>query len=71
MIKLLRQFTLFNISVNVNDEFLQAVEADDNWNFKFNQKKYGTVKAKVVWDKIVENMMNSAEPGMVKWTNFS
>ncbi len=60
----------FNISVAINDEFIQAVETDSNWTFKFNQKEYGTIKAKSIWDKIVDNMINSAEPGLINWTNF-
>jgi len=64
------KITHFNISVAINDEFIQAVETDSNWTFKFNQKDYHTVKAKVIWDKIVENMINSAEPGLINWTNF-
>jgi len=60
----------FNISVAVNDDFLQAVETDSDWTFKFNQKKYHTVKARHIWDKIVDNMINSAEPGLINWTNF-
>lgn len=60
----------FNISVAINDEFIQAVETDSNWTFRFNQKEYGTIKAKVIWDKIVANMIKSAEPGLINWTNF-
>ena len=60
----------FNISVAINDEFIQAVETDSNWTFKFNQKEYGTIKAKIIWKKIVDNMIKSAEPGLINWTNF-
>lgn len=61
----------FNISVTVNEEFLESVESGDNWEFKFKQKSYGKVKAKDIWDKIVTNMVNCAEPGLINWTNFS
>jgi ribonucleoside-diphosphate reductase alpha chain len=60
----------FNISVSVNEEFLEAVETDDDWTFKFKQKEYGTVKARAIWDKIVKNMVDCAEPGLLNWSNF-
>ena len=60
----------FNISVSVTDDFLLAVEGDDTWTFKFKQKEYGTVKAKDLWAKIISNMVNCAEPGLINWSNF-
>jgi len=61
----------FNISVSVNDDFLLAVEADDYWTFKFKQKEYGKVKAIDIWKKIVTNMVDCAEPGLINWSNFA
>ncbi len=60
----------FNISVSVNEDFLEKVEANDDWSFTFKQKKYGTVKARHIWDKMVNNMVACAEPGLINWTNF-
>jgi len=60
----------FNISVAVTENFLLAVEADEPWTFKFKQKEYATVKARDLWNKIVKNMVQCAEPGLINWTNF-
>jgi ribonucleotide reductase alpha subunit len=57
----------FNISVAVTEEFLEAVEADREWQFKFAQQDYGTIRARVIWDKIIENMVSCAEPGLLNW----
>ena len=61
----------FNISVMINNDFLEKVETDGEWSFKFKQKKYGTVKARDIWNKIVKNMVECAEPGLINWTNFA
>jgi len=63
--------THFNISVMVNNEFLERVEGDKDWTFKFKQKSYGTVKARDIWDKIVTNMVKCAEPGLINWSTFA
>jgi len=61
----------FNISVMVNNEFIERVEGNKNWTFKFKQKSYGTVKARDIWNKMVENMTECGEPGLINWTNFA
>ena len=61
----------YNISVAVNDEFLEAVESDDYWEFRFAQQSYGKLRAREIWDKIIENMVNCAEPGLVNWNNMA
>lgn len=66
-----KRISSFNISVAVNHEFLEAVEANKDWTFKFKQKSYSSVKARDIWNKIVSNMVVCAEPGLINWTNFS
>jgi len=61
----------FNISVAVNSEFLEAVESNGDWEFKFKQKSYGVVKARMIWDKILNNMVNCAEPGLLNSDKFT
>jgi len=60
----------FNISIGVTDEFLQAVEADQDWEFSFQQKTYGKMKARKIWQKILKNMIVSAEPGLINFSNL-
>lgn len=60
----------FNISVMVDEDFIQAVEADEDWTFKFKQKDFGKIRAREIWDLIVNNMINKAEPGLLNKTNL-
>ena len=61
----------YNISVAVTEEFLEAVETDSEWEFKFAQQAYGSVPAREIWNKIIENMITSAEPGLLNWDNLT
>ncbi len=60
----------FNISVQVNSEFIEAVELNKDWEFKFKQKIHGSMPARQIWDKIIYNMVNCGEPGLLNMTNF-
>ncbi len=55
-----------NNSVSIKDEFLRAVEADEDWNL--TARKDGsvvkTVRAQDLWDKIGNAAWQSADPGL-------
>ena len=65
-----RRLSAFNISVSVTNDFIEAVEVDRDWEFRFKQQRYRSVKARDIWNKIVANMIKWAEPGLINWTNF-
>ena len=58
-------FRQFNFSVGVTDKFMQALELDQEWPLHFGGQVYRTVSAKYLWDKIIRNAYNSAEPGVI------
>ena len=60
----------YNISVAVSEDFLAAVESNIDWEFKFAQKTYGKIKARKIWNKIIDNMVKCAEPGLLNWDNL-
>ena len=64
------ELNCFNISVGVVEEFLEAVEADENWDLKWKTKVWETVKARDIWNLILENMVTCAEPGLINWDNL-
>lgn len=61
-----------NISVRIDDEFMKAVVAKENYIQKYpihsqNPKFEKEVKATELWDKIIHNAWKSAEPGILFW----
>jgi ribonucleoside-diphosphate reductase alpha chain len=57
--------TQFNISVGVTDKFMKAVQENDNFDLVFKGQVYRTVKARALWDKILRNTWDWAEPGVL------
>ena len=55
----------FNISVMIDDEFINAVKNDKEYNLHFNGKTYKTIRAKELFDKIVDGIMQNGEPGIL------
>jgi ribonucleotide reductase alpha subunit len=78
-----------NVSVGITDDFMQAVENDEDWSLKFPEttyekydpewdgdietwqakgypiKTYKVVKARELWQKIIDSAWASAEPGLL------
>ena len=56
---------MFNLSVLVTDPFMDAVKADGAWDLVFGGKIYHTVQARDLWNKIMRNTFDFAEPGVI------
>ena len=56
---------MFNLSVLVTDDFMQAVDAGGNWKLQFDGKVYKTVSARALWDRIMRATYEYAEPGVI------
>ena len=56
---------MFNMSVLVTDDFMEAVKADGSWELTFGDKVYQTVNARDLWNKIMQNTYDQAEPGVI------
>ncbi|PIR67103.1 MAG: ribonucleoside-diphosphate reductase, adenosylcobalamin-dependent [Parcubacteria group bacterium CG10_big_fil_rev_8_21_14_0_10_36_14] len=53
-----------NLSVCISDSFMKAVKADTDWDLKWKERTYRTVRAKAIWDMICESAWASGEPGV-------
>ena len=61
-----------NVSVKIDDEFMQAATEDKEYvqQFPIDSKEpmvKKTISAKALWEKIVHNAWKSAEPGVLFW----
>jgi len=70
----LTKVTGANISVKLSDKFLKAVEEDteyeQRWPIEGEAKMIRMVKAKEVWNMIVDSATKTAEPGLIMWDNM-
>jgi ribonucleoside-diphosphate reductase alpha chain len=69
----LGQVTGANVSVKLTDDFMQAVEDDGMFDltYEFDSSEYEpirrTVRARDIWDAIIKNATEHAEPGLLMW----
>ena len=68
----LQKVTGANISIRLSDEFMKAVENNAEYTHKWpidseTPKFSKTVKAKELWNTIIECAHNTAEPGLIFW----
>tara|TARA_R110002096_G_scaffold28480_4_gene86288 strand:- start:1863 stop:4124 length:2262 start_codon:yes stop_codon:yes gene_type:complete len=56
---------MFNLSVLVTDPFMDAVKADGSWDLMFGDRIYRTVQARDLWNRIMRNTFDFAEPGVI------
>lgn len=63
------ELTYANVSVRSKrtKDFIKAVKSDDDWELGWKGKYKRTVKARDLWNTIVKNAYNSAEPGFLNW----
>ena len=59
------RLTMFNLSVLVTDPFMDAVKKDADWDLTFNGTVYKTLKARALWDRIMQATYDYAEPGVI------
>ena len=55
----------FNISVGVTDQFMECVQQGKIYSLKFNGQTYRTINARALWDEIMRNNWEWAEPGIL------
>ncbi len=59
------RLTNFNMSVLVTDDFMHAVERDEEWPLTFQGKVWRRVSARELWDAIMRSTHDHAEPGVI------
>jgi len=71
-----KSLKMFNLSVAITNEFIEAVKEDKKWDLTFEDKVYKTVRARDLWNKIMRSTYDYAEPGFIlidrvnQWNNM-
>ena len=56
---------MFNMSVLITDDFMEAVAEDAPWELSFDGKVYHTLPARDLWNQIMRATYDFAEPGVI------
>ena len=72
----LTKVTGANVSVKITDEFMEAVDNDKDFRLHFpigseSPEYEKVIKAKDLWDLIVNSATTTAEPGLLMWDNIT
>ena len=59
------QLTGFNVSLAVTDEFMHALLEDKEFDLTFEGRTYKTINPRELWDTIMRNTWDWAEPGVL------
>ncbi|NLN49706.1 MAG: TSCPD domain-containing protein [Clostridiales bacterium] len=62
-----KEITNFNISIGITEEFMEAVEKDEEYELiePHTKKAVGKLKAKEVFELIIDMAWNNGEPGII------
>ena len=55
----------FNLSVLTPDAFMQALEGDTDWPLVFGGETFRTVRARDLWERLMQATYDAAEPGVI------
>ncbi len=56
---------MFNLSVLATDAFMQAIDDDAQWELQFEGRVYRTIRARDLWNRIMQATYDYAEPGVI------
>jgi ribonucleoside-diphosphate reductase alpha chain len=59
------QLKMFNLSVGITRDFMEAVKSNADWELKFLGEVHKTVKASDLWTQIMRSTYDYAEPGFL------
>lgn len=60
-----------NMSVTVDDDFMRAVVADEEYWTRFKGKKYDKYRARDIFEMIIEGMWKNGEPGILFYNRIN
>jgi ribonucleoside-diphosphate reductase alpha chain len=71
----LTKVTGANVSIRISDDFMEAVEQDQDFTLKFpvdstNPTYSKTIRARDLWKNVVDSATKTAEPGLLMWGNI-
>lgn len=71
----LKKVTGANVSIRVSNDLIAAVKEDRDWDLQWpvntsTPKITKTVKAREIWDEIVQQAWGNGEPGLLMWDNY-